>query len=351
VIHKIVTFCVLGAYALASAALALWVEIAHYGRTPLSPSASAVRVVIAAGQSFRATAGQLAAAGLVREPFKLRLLARRHGLDKGVKAGEYLLSAGQSPLAILDSLNAGRVIRYRLTIAEGLNLTQVAQKAGEGPWGIDKARFLKAAADPQLIRRLGLSTPTLEGYLFPDTYFFPINTSAEQMLTAMVRRFDKVFSAPLKQRAAQLGFSIHQIVTLASIIEKETGAAAERPLIASVFHNRLKKGMRLETDPTVIYGIADFDGNLTRKHLETPGPYNTYLIAGLPPGPIANPGRPSLKAALYPADTDWLYFVSKNDTTHVFSATLEEHNRAVRRYQLKGKSKLETGNWKLETGK
>lgn len=337
VTNKLLTFCVLGAYALGSAALAVWIDLSHYGQRPVSAAAPETVVVIPAGQSFKATAAQLAAAGLVHEPFKLRLLARRHGLDKGVKAGQYLLAASQSPMAILETLNAGKVMLHRLTVAEGFNLTQVAQKVAEGPWGIGKERFLRATGDPALIRRLGLGAATLEGYLYPDTYFFPVSATAEQILTAMVKRFDAVFTEAMKQRAAQLGFSVHQIVTLASIIEKETAAAEERPLIASVFHNRLQKGMRLETDPTVIYGIPDFDGNLTRKHLETPGAYNTYLIAGLPPGPIANPGRASLAAALYPATTNWLYFVSKNDTTHAFSATLEEHNRAVRRYQLKGK--------------
>ena len=131
-----------------------------------------------------------------------------------------------------------------------------------------------------------------------------------------------------------MGFTVHEIVTLASIIEKETGEASERPVISSVFHNRLEKGMRLESDPTVIYGIEDFDGNITRKDLRTPTPYNTYVIKGLPPGPIANPGKMSLQAALYPADTEYIFFVSKKDSTHKFSKTLKEHNRAVRKYQL-----------------
>jgi UPF0755 protein len=150
----------------------------------------------------------------------------------------------------------------------------------------------------------------------------------------MVNRFHSVFSEEWKKRAAELGFTVHKIVTLASIIEKETGSPKERPLIASVFHNRLKKRMRLESDPTVIYGIKNFNGNLTRKDLKTATPYNTYKISGLPPGPIANPGKASLEAALYPANTNFLYFVSKNDTTHKFSTNLRDHNRAVRKFQL-----------------
>ena len=150
----------------------------------------------------------------------------------------------------------------------------------------------------------------------------------------MVQRFRSVFKPEWEERAASFGFTVHEVVTLASIIEKETGATFERPLISSVFHNRLRKKMRLESDPTVIYGIKDFNGNLTRKHLKTRTPYNTYKIRGLPAGPIANPGRASLEAALFPEKTKYIYFVSKKDRTHYFSTNLKEHNRAVRKYQL-----------------
>ena len=163
----------------------------------------------------------------------------------------------------------------------------------------------------------------------------PKNILPEDLIGAMVKRFREVFLPEWTLRAKALKMSVHQIITLASIIEKETGAAFERPLISSVFHNRLKKGMRLSSDPTVIYGIRNFNGNLTRKDLETVTPYNTYRIKGLPPGPIANPGIDSIKAALYPAETDYLYFVSKKDATHQFSTNLKDHNRAVRQYQLR----------------
>jgi len=155
------------------------------------------------------------------------------------------------------------------------------------------------------------------------------------IITKMLQRFGSVFTSDWRNRCRELGFSIHAAVTLASIIEKETGAPAERPVISSVFHNRLRKKMRLESDPTVIYRVQNFNGNLTRKHLSARDPYNTYWIRGLPPGPIANPGFESLKAALYPAETPYLYFVSKNDKTHHFSANIREHNRAVRKYQLR----------------
>ena len=155
----------------------------------------------------------------------------------------------------------------------------------------------------------------------------------------MTQRFRESISDTWRTRADGLGLTLHQVVTLASIIEKETGDPAERPLIASVFHNRMQKGMRLETDPTVIYGIKDFDGNLTRKHLRTPTPYNTYVIKGLPPGPIASPGHAALEAALYPAETDYLFFVSRKDRTHQFSSNLKDHQKAVRKYQLRRKPK------------
>ena len=173
--------------------------------------------------------------------------------------------------------------------------------------------------------------PSTEGYLFPDTYVLSKGMGARQILDLMINRFWQVFNSLVQGR--DLPMSIREIVTLASIVEKETGLAEERPVIASVFLNRLKKRMRLESDPTVIYDLKDFDGNLTKKHLQAPSPYNTYRHLGLPPGPIANPGRASLEAVLKPAQTSYLYFVSKNDGSHFFSSTLKEHNRAVVRYQ------------------
>lgn len=195
--------------------------------------------------------------------------------------------------------------------------------------------FLQAASDPGLIESLGIEGYPFEGYLFPETYNFPKGVTAEQIIKKMVDHFRSVFTPAWTERAHAMGFTIHQVVTLASIVEKETSKPEERPLIASVFLNRLKRRMRLESDPTVIYGIKDFDGNLTRKDLRTMSPYNTYRIKGLPPGPIANPGRASIEAVLYPSEEPYLYFVSKNDGSHHFSPTLREHNRMVRRYQLR----------------
>jgi UPF0755 protein len=192
-------------------------------------------------------------------------------------------------------------------------------------------------ADADLVASYEIDGPSLEGYLFPDTYFVSRDMAPRQIIDLMVKRFWEVYHDLVEHR--QVEMPLRDVVTLASIVEKETGLPEERPVIASVFLNRLKRKMRLESDPTVIYGIKDFDGNLKKKDLDLPGPYNTYCHFGLPPGPIANPGRESLRAVLTPAETEYLYFVSKNDGSHHFSATLSEHNRAVARYQKRRQSR------------
>jgi UPF0755 protein len=285
------------------------------------------------GQSFQAIAENLHRRGLIPHPYKFRILARVKGADKNIHTGEYLLSADMSPGQILEMMVTGRVRLHRFTVPEGYQLTQIAALV-EAADLVSQTDFLRSATDAALTNRIGIEADSFEGYLFPDTYYFPKSTGAEEIIATMVDRLRSLFSDRWKARAAELGYTLHQILTLASIIEKETGTPSERPVISSVFHNRLQKGMRLETDPTVIYGIKDFDGNLTRKHLTTRTPYNTYKIKGLPPGPIASPGLAAIEAALYPADTTYLFFVSRKDRTHHFSSTLAEHNRAIRKYQL-----------------
>ena len=264
------------------------------------------------------------------KPFVL-LWSRAMGYGAHIKAGEYHLSAGMPPLRILDVLSKGMVVTHAITIPEGYTRTQIADlMAGKGL--ADRERFLALTGAESACGRYGLSCVTLEGYLYPDTYLVARGLSEAAIIDILVKRFQDV-TAPLMERIQGCGMSLHEVVTLASIVEKETGRPEERPLIASVFLNRLKRNMRLESDPTVIYGIRDFNGNLTRRDLETPTPYNTYLISGLPPGPIASPGLSSIKAVLDPADTDFLFFVSKNDGTHHFSRTYLEHSRAVGVYQ------------------
>jgi len=259
------------------------------------------------------------------------LWAKFVGGGRNIKAGEYHLNTHMSPLSVLDILRKGRIITHAVTIPEGFTRKQIAEALAQKGL-VSKKEFLRFTADPEVVKNYGISASTLEGYLYPDTYHFARNLTAKAIVEVMVKRFREAFD-PLRERAAELGIDVEEVVTLASIVEKETGLADERPLIASVFLNRLRKGIRLASDPTVIYGIRDFNGNLTRDDLMTRTPYNTYMIKGLPAGPIANPGIASIRAVLYPAETDYLYFVSKNDGSHYFSKTLSEHNQAVRKYQ------------------
>jgi len=255
-------------------------------------------------------------------------LAKLEKSDKKIQAGEYLLSAAKSPEQILKTLVKGKVKLYRITLPEGLNLRETGtllEKHGL----CDLKNFKTLCHDTVFIESLGIAATSLEGYLFPDTYFFPKQTTCRTVITTMVQHFKQTFILDWQAEANKSGFTVHEIVTLASIIEKETGDASERPVISSVFHNRLRKKMRLESDPTVIYGIKNFDGNIKRKHLKMVTPYNTYQIKGLPIGPIANPGAMSLRAAVYPDTTEYLFFVSKKDTTHQFSKTIREHNQAL----------------------
>jgi UPF0755 protein len=316
------------------AGLGTYIELSTYAETPAQPhNPKEVVVTVPQGQSLKSTAEMLSEKRIITDPFKLALIARFKGYDKQLKAGEYMLSAAMTPAQIMDIMVKGEVKLHKLTVPEGYNIEQISALVDKAGFATKDA-FSRAATDAATAQQMGLEAGTLEGYLFPDTYYFPKEVSLKKIISTMVRRFRSIFTPEWKDRADSFGFTVHQIVTLASIIEKETGAAFERPLISSVFHNRLKKKMRLESDPTVIYGIKDFNGNLTRKHLRTPTPYNTYKIKGLPVGPIANPGRASLEAALFPEKTNYIYFVSKKDSTHYFSTNLKEHNRAVRKYQL-----------------
>jgi UPF0755 protein len=290
------------------------------------------------GERFTSLASKLERQGIITDTRYFKLLALIRGDDKKLKAGEYALSPSMTPIQVLETLIGGQSYLHRLTIPEGYTLKQIAEKMNRYEFG-QSDEFIKLANDPTFIFQFGIEAQSLEGYLFPDTYYFPKHASTEMIIKKMVARFKEQFSVQWNDRAKDLNRSVHEIITLASIIEKETGDPSERPIIASVFHNRLQKKMRLESDPTVIYGIPNFDGNIKRKHLTAMTPYNTYKIKGLPPGPISNPGRAAIEAALYPAQTDYLFFVSKKDTTHHFSKTIQEHQKAVRKYQLRNRKK------------
>ncbi|MCD6224378.1 MAG: endolytic transglycosylase MltG [Deltaproteobacteria bacterium] len=305
-----------------------------YAGRPLRSDNSTKVVNIMPGHNFSNVLKELCNSGILVYPHRFKLLAVIKGYDKRIKSGEYLLSSSMTPTEILTIMAKGRVRLHKLTIPEGYNIEQIAAAVFHAGTG-DGNSFVKAAKNSSLATQMEIKADTFEGYLFPDTYYFPQNTTPEITISTMVNRFHAIFSDDFEKQADKLGFSIHQIVTLASIIEKETGVSEERPIISSVFHNRLKKKMRLESDPTVIYGIDGFNGNITKKDLKKPSPYNTYLIRGLPPGPISNPGLKALEAALYPAETDFLYFVSKKNKTHKFSTNIREHNKAVYKYQIK----------------
>ena len=291
--------------------------------------------IVHKGATLREVICDLEKKGIIASKTPLLLWNRLSGQGTKIKAGEYRLNSSMAPLGVLQILSKGNIITHPVTIPEGFTIKQIAEELDKKGLA-DRAKFSSLAEDPDVVKSYGISGPSLEGYLYPDTYRFGRGQPAISIIDVMVKRFFEVTS-PLKEMVGESGMTLQQVITLASLIEKETGQRGERPVIASVFLNRLKRGMRLESDPTVIYGIRDFNGNLTRKDLSESTPYNTYVIKGLPFGPIANPGEESIKAVLDPADTDYLYFVSKNNGSHHFSKTLREHNRAVKIYQRKGR--------------
>jgi len=294
-------------------------------------------IVIREGMTLGNVADILKQEGFVKHKTPFMLWARMMGLSRKIKAGEYQLSHQMSPCRILEIITKGAIISHSVTIPEGYSAAQIAELFSQKGLA-DRENFLALVRDPDFIKRYGINSPSLEGYIYPDTYQFGRGLSAELILDTMVKRFWQL-TIPHEGLLNESGMTWNEVVTLASIVEKETGLAEERPLIASVFLNRLHKRMRLESDPTVIYGIDNFNGNLTRKDLKTITPYNTYMIRGLPPGPIANPGLDAIMAVLRPAKTDYLYFVSRNDGSHYFSRTLSEHNRAVLKYQKRRKGR------------
>ncbi len=313
-------------------------------RSPLDPQAQAVLIEVAAGEPLGIVAERLAAAGLLPEglagPRSLVLWARLRGTDRQIKSGEYELSAALSPLEILRRITAGEVKTWPVTLREGLTIEEVAARLAEaGIAGRDA--LVELARDPEFARRLGVQADSLEGYLFPETYRFRRDTHPALVLERISAEFHAAWQPADREALAASGMTLHEVVTLASIVEKETGTPHERPRISAVFHNRLRKGMRLQSDPTVIYGMLQetggFDGNIRRRDLEADTAYNTYTRSGLPPGPISSVSMASIRAVLAPEDLPYLYFVSQNDGTHYFSTTLREHVNAVNRYQKRRK--------------
>lgn len=285
---------------------------------------------------------RLVGAGVVQDAWTFRAAVLVSGRARELKAGEYRFDAPMSALEVVDKMARGDVYKRMITFREGLTIAEMAAVFEERGFGT-AADFSTAAQNAALIRDLDPDAHDLEGYLFPETYALPRHTPASQVVAQMVAGFRKAFDAELRAAAAADGLTARQVVTLASLVEKETASGAERPLVAAVYRNRMRIGMGMQADPTVIYALqraGKYDGNLSKSNLQFDSPYNTYRYAGLPPGPIASAGRASLAAAVKPASVDYVYFVSRNDGTHVFASTLAEHNRNVRTWQVEYFRKL-----------
>lgn len=303
---------------------------------PSGEERPALRFEVPRGASAGQIAMQLEERGLIRSELGFRVLLRLSGEGGDLRAGEFPISPSMSAPEVLEALTEGPVWLHRITLPEGWTAREYAARLEAEGLGSAR-RYVELAYDPVFARSLGVEADSLEGYLFPSTYSLAKPVEEAEVLRKMVETLRE--NLPPDWKAGLEGKSLdslHELLTLASIVEKETGTPVERPVIAGVFLNRLRKGMRLETDPTVIYGLGpDFEGNLTRAHLREHTPYNTYRIRGLPPGPIANPGLDAIRAVLDPAETDYLFFVSRQDGSHYFSEDYETHTRAVRYYQLR----------------
>ncbi len=300
---------------------------------PMSDNTQSQVFEVVPGMTLKQVSQQLSQKNLIRSASAFQAVGLIQDKQKQIMVGEYNVSPSMLPIEILQRITSGKTVLYPVTIPEGYRITEIAGLLEERGL-VNKEVFLRETKKVELLKEI--STNSLEGYLFPETYHFGKFTPEITIVKKMVETFkERALKQEFLNRAKEMGFSYHEIITLASLIEKETGKDSERKLISSVFHNRLKKNMRLQTDPTVIYAIENFDGNIRKGDLKIDSPYNTYRHKGLPPGPIASPGLKSIIAALHPAKTSNLYFVSRQDGSHQFSATLNEHNRAVQKYQLR----------------
>ncbi|MBS1959230.1 MAG: endolytic transglycosylase MltG [Bdellovibrionales bacterium] len=324
----------------AVAGLVLGGYLYYFSRVPIDASATTKKVEFDLLRGMRPTeiSNSLEKAGLIRNATAMVWLGKITGGWVNMKAADYELSPSMSPEQIFKILKSGIGIQRAVLVREGDNIYQIAEMF-ENSGILNAKNTLKILKSRELIAALGLSSEgirSLEGYLFPNTYFYDRNDQATSIIHRMVDAFLRTWTPEFEARAKELGMTRLQVVTLASIIEKETGASFERPIISSVFHNRLRKHMRIQSDPTVIYGIWErYDGNIRRSDLQHKTEYNTYMIAALPIGPISNPHPDSIRAALYPGDTEFLYFMSKWDGTHVFSKTYEEHAAWVKKLSTK----------------
>jgi UPF0755 protein len=307
-------------------------------------------IEIARDSTLATVAEELENRGFIKYGWSLRYAGRVSKKDSKIVAGEYEIRRSMSVVELLNAITSGKPIERKIIVREGVSIREIGQIV-ESAGLLKKSEFNQALTERALIRSSGSDNGELEGYLFPETYLFSRPITAREVIIKMLKVGLDHWPQSFSDRAAQLGMTRHQIMTLASIIEKESGDRNEQPTISSVFHNRLKQQIPLQSDPTVIYGLGDqFDRNLTRAHLETPTSYNTYTIIGLPPGPICNPGDSAINAALYPAETPYIFFVADGTGKHVFSTTLEEHNAAVAQYQIRPNSSAESNQPKMREG-
>ncbi len=306
--------------------------------TPLDRSSPVQIIDIPPGMAFTHVSHLLHQKKLIGPEWFFQILGRVQQVDRKIIPGEYELHAGMKLTEMLRTLVDGEVYEHSVTIPEGYNVVQIAEVLDHKGLA-DKQEILRLNQDAEFLETLHINAPTLEGYMFPDTYRFARHLPPEFIVRTFVSRFHDMVTPELKSQAKTMGMTLKEVITLASVIEKETGLAKERALVSGVFHNRLRRNIRLQSDPTVIYALASFDGNIRKADLSVNSPYNTYKVRGLPPGPIANPGLAAIKAALYPTPSNFVYFVSRNDGSHKFSATLAEHNKAVDKYQRRLRSK------------
>ncbi len=326
-------------FLLATAALLATVHLYIALFVPPSREKNWREIQITEGMSFKAVASMLRKEGVIRHRGYFQLIGRLQGISRKVKVGYYGLSTNMSLWEVLETLRKGRIIEYEVVIPEGYNLYQIGWTLSGTPLVSDPQQFIKLVRKQEYVRSLGVEADSLEGYLFPDTYFLPKGIKLEDIPKRMVQRYKTVFGDAYRERAGKLGMTEHQIITLASIIEKEARMPSERKLISAVYHNRLRKGMKLQADPTCVYGTKAWVTNVTRSDLKRKSPYNTYLHKGLPPGPIANPGQGAILAALYPEPVDYLFFVAQGDGSHYFSNDFKTHEKAVGRYRAKQRAR------------
>ncbi|NOY79207.1 MAG: endolytic transglycosylase MltG [Calditrichaeota bacterium] len=313
---------------LAGIGTGIWFYTILYQSNP-GNKGEAVTVLIPRGTSAQRIAALLKEKKIIRNPETFLWAAKLHKARRELKAGLYRLPLGESNSRLVEILRAGKVTEIKVSLPEGIRSQKMASIFHQ-KIGVDSTTFMKLVNDTSFARTLGVDANSLEGYLFPNTYFFPYGVDARMVIQTLVRHFWEAYTDSLKERTRQIGWTVHEVVTLASIIEGEAKIDRERPLISAVYHNRLKRGMLLQASPTIQFLLPNGPRRLLKKDLEIDSPYNTYKYPGLPPGPINNPGMKSIRAALYPAPVKYLYFVARGDGSHIFTYTLQQHLRAKR---------------------